>query len=200
MDRERLLQRFLRYVAVDTTANEHRQGYPSSPGQLALGRLLVEELGRIGIQDVRQDEHGIVLARLPTANPQAPRIVWNAHVDTSPETTGADVRPQVIRSYVGGDIQLSGATNKTIQVADNPELSDLHGCTLITTDGTTLLGADDKAGIAIIVEAAAHLAEQGFSSNGPITLLFTCDEEIGHGVDHEETKQSLGHGMASPST
>ncbi len=182
---ERLLERFLRYVRVDTTAREDADGYPSSPGQLALGRIVTEELRAMGLSDAVQNEYGIVSATIPsTVKHAAPTIALNAHFDTSPETTGAGVKPQVVRNYDGRDIALAGDPTKLIRIADNPELSDLVGKTIVTTDGTTLLGADDKAGIAVIMELAAHLVEQPEILHGPVRVLFTCDEEIGHGVDH----------------
>jgi tripeptide aminopeptidase len=182
---ERLLERFLRYVRVDTTAREDAAGYPSSPGQLALGRMVMEELLAIGLGDAAQSEYGIVSATIPASvKHAAPTIALNAHFDTSPETTGAGVKPQVVRNYDGRDIALVGDPAKLIRVADNPELCDLVGKTIVTTDGTTLLGADDKAGIAVIMEFAAHLVEQPEILHGPVRVLFTCDEEIGHGVDH----------------
>jgi tripeptide aminopeptidase len=185
MHAERLLQRFLRYVAIDTQARDGAACYPSSPGQGELGRLLLAELRALGLDDVQQDTHGLVWATVPpTVATVTPVIALNAHLDTSPESSGTNVRPQVIRDYRGGDISLPGDPHKVIRVAENPELQQLQGCTLITTDGTTLLGADDKAGVAVIVEAAAYLAEHPEIAHGPIRLLFTCDEEIGHGVDH----------------
>jgi tripeptide aminopeptidase len=190
IDRERLLKRFLRYVQVDTTAREDAGCYPSSPGQIELGKMLLGELRELGLKDAAQSEFGIVTATIPaTVKNPAPTIAFNSHFDTSPETTGAGVRPQVIRKYGGGDLVLSGNTAKVIRVADNPELNDLHGKTIITTDGTTLLGADDKAGLAAIMELATHLTEQKDIPHGPIRVLFTCDEEIGHGVDHVDLKQ-----------
>jgi tripeptide aminopeptidase len=185
-----LLDRFLRYVRIDTTANDSATVYPSSPGQLELGRLLVEELRSIGLADIEQDRHGLVWATLPAnmAGP-VPTIAWNAHLDTSPETTGAGVKPQIIRNYAGGNIALPGDPTKIIRVADNPELNDLLGKTLITTDGTTLLGADDKAGVAVIMEAVHRLVDEPAIKHGPIRVLFTCDEEIGHGVDHVDLKK-----------
>ncbi|HEY2881131.1 MAG TPA: peptidase T, partial [Pirellulales bacterium] len=114
---------------------------------------------------------------------------FNSHVDTSPETTGANVKPQVVRNYDGRDLPLQGNREKIIRVADNPELNQLHGRTIITSDGNTLLGADDKAGLAVIMELAAHLQEQPEISHGPVRVLFTCDEEIGHGVDHVDLKK-----------
>jgi tripeptide aminopeptidase len=185
MNAERLLDRFLRYVKVDTTARDGAGTYPSSPGQLELGRLLLAELKEMGLKEAQQDEHGLVYATLPaTVDHDAPVVAFNAHVDTSPETTGKNVRPQVIRGYAGGDITLPADTSKVIRTAENPELNRLHGKTLVTTDGATLLGADDKAGVAVIMELAAHLTEHPEIPHGPVRVLFTCDEEIGHGVDH----------------
>lgn len=185
MNRQRLLDRFLRYVRIDTTAREGSDSYPSSPGQLELGRLLLAELRALGLGDAVQDEHGIVLATVPaTVDHPAPAIAFCAHLDTSPETSGAGVRPQVIEDYPGGDIVLPGAPHRVIREAENPDLAPLVGRTLITTDGTTLLGADDKAGLAVIMEAAAWLVERPEIKHGPVRLLFTCDEEVGHGVDH----------------
>ena len=184
MNIRRLLQHFLRYVKIDTTAHVDAKTYPSSPGQLKLGRLLVRELKALGIEDAQQDKFGIVLATVPaTVAGPAPTIAFCAHLDTSPETTGKDVKPQVIRNYRGGNIELP-ATPQVIRVGENPELEKAIGHTLITTDGTTLLGADDKAGLAIIMEAAAWLMERREIAHGPIRLCFTCDEEVGRGVEH----------------
>jgi tripeptide aminopeptidase len=185
----RLLGRFLRYVQIDTTAVEGAGSYPSSPGQLVLGKLLADELREMGLKEVEHDAHGLVWATIPaTAKPKAgeplPVVAFNAHVDTSPETTGKNVKPHVIRHYARGDIPLGADRTKIIRVSDNPELSGLIGKTLITTDGTTLLGADDKAGVAVIMELAHTLVEHPQIPHGPIRILFTCDEEIGHGVDH----------------
>jgi tripeptide aminopeptidase len=190
MNAERLLQRFLRYVAIDTQAVEAAAGYPSSPGQGELGRLLVDELRAMGLEQVVHDEHGLVWATLPaTVDASAPVIAWNAHLDTSPEASGAQVKPQIIRGYPGGDIRLPGDPRQVIRVADNTELANLSGCTLVTTDGTTLLGADDKAGVAVIMEAAAYLAAHPEVAHGLIRILFTCDEEIGQGVAHVDVHQ-----------
>jgi tripeptide aminopeptidase len=185
MNARRLLQRFLRYVKIDTTARTDVKNYPSSPGQLRLGRLLLRELKAMGIEDARQDEFGIVLATVPaTVAEPAPTIAFCAHMDTSPETTGKGVKPQVIRKYRGGEIVLPANPQQVIRVSDNPELEKAVGQTLITTDGTTLLGADDKAGLAIIMETAEWLTEHPEVAHGPIRLCFTCDEEVGRGVDH----------------
>lgn len=185
-----LLDRFCRYVRVDTQADEAAKSYPSSPGQLVLGKMLADELRALGLRDAEQDKFGIVMATVPaTVGYAAPTIAWIAHVDTSPETSGKDVKPQVHENYGGGDIVLPGDPSKVIRVADNPELTRLKGKTIVTTDGTTLLGADDKAGVAVIMEAAAQLLARPEIPHGPIRVCFTCDEEIGHGVDHLDLKK-----------
>jgi len=184
MSRQRLLERFLKYVRIETTADDHSTSYPSSDGQLKLGKLLASELREMGIADAEQDDYGLIYATLPGNVKDCPVVALNSHLDTSPETPGNNVSPVVIKDYQGGDIPLPNAPNKVIRVADSPELEKLHGCTLITTDGTTLLGGDDKAGIAIIAEVAQRLLENPKLPHGPLKILFTCDEEIGHGVDH----------------
>jgi tripeptide aminopeptidase len=190
MNEQRLLQRFLRYVQVDTTAREGVKTYPSSPGQITLGRMVADELRQAGIEDVVQDEHGIVMATLPTTVENGPPVIaFCAHLDTSPETSGAGVRPQVVANYGGGDLVLPGDPSRVISVAENPELALLIGRTLITSDGTTLLGADDKAGVAAIVEAAVWLAEHPEIRHGRVRLCFTCDEEVGRGVEHLELER-----------
>ena len=184
-----LLERFLRYVRIDTKADEKSTAYPSSPGQLVLGKMLRDELLALGITDAVQNEHGLVFATVPGNVPGAPTIAFNAHVDTNPENSGKDVDPQVIRDYAGGDITLPKDPTKVIRVAENPELSGLIGKTIITTDGTTLLGADDKAGLAVIMEAARIMMENPTIPHGPVRVVFTCDEEIGFGVKHLEPAQ-----------
>jgi tripeptide aminopeptidase len=189
-----LLDRFCRYVRIHTQADEAATTYPSSPGQLELGRLLTQELRAMELRDAEQDEHGIVLATIPATVPHAaPTIAWIAHVDTSPETSGLNVRPIVHAPYQGGDIVLPADPSRVIRVADNPELADLKGKTIITTDGTTLLGADDKAGVAVIMEATARLLARPEAPHGSIRICFTCDEEIGHGVDHVDLKKLGAH-------
>jgi tripeptide aminopeptidase len=190
MNRQQLLRRFLKYVKIDTTAEPDASSYPSSPGQLELGRLLVDELRAMGIDDAMQDRHGIVLATIPsTIAGSAPTIALCAHLDTSPETTGKGVRPRVVKDYPGGDLVLPGDPDQVIRTAENPELEPLAGCTLITTDGRTLLGADDKAGVAVIMETAAWLMAHPRIQHGPVRICFTCDEEIGRGVDHLEVAE-----------
>jgi tripeptide aminopeptidase len=184
IDSERLLERFLRYVRIDTTAGEVGPTYPSSPGQLVLGKLLCEELQALGLA-AEQDKFGIVIATVPaTIKEQTPVVAFNSHIDTSPETTGKNIQPQVIRNYAGGDIKLPAAPNKVIRVSENPELNNMLGQTLVTTDGTTLLGSDDKSGIAVIMELAAVLVAHPEIPHGDVRIVFTCDEEVGHGVDH----------------
>ncbi len=180
-----LLDRFLKYVQIDTQSNEASSTVPSTARQLDLCRLLEAECRELGLADVSLDQFGIVLATIPaTLTGHAPTIAWVAHVDTSPETTGTGVKPIVHSPYAGGDIVLPGDPSKIIRTADNPDLERLIGATVITTDGTTLLGADDKAGVAVIMSSAAHFTAHPEIPHGPIRLCFTCDEEIGHGVDH----------------
>ncbi|HEX4149679.1 MAG TPA: peptidase T [Pirellulales bacterium] len=185
IDAQRLLARFLRYVQFDTTAVPDASTYPSSAGQWELGRLLVGELQTLGLADISQSDHAIIVATLPaTSQRPIPAIVWTAHLDTSPETSGANVRPQVWPNYDGADLVLPAAPERVLRRAENPELADCLGHTLVTSDGTTLLGADDKSGIASIMEAVACLCEHPEREHGPVRICFTCDEEIGHGVDH----------------
>jgi tripeptide aminopeptidase len=189
-----LLDRFCRYVRIHTQADEAATTYPSTPGQLELGRVLEQELRDMGLRDAAQDENGIVLATIPAnVKHTAPTIAWIAHVDTSPETSGLNVKPVVHSPYDGGDLVLPGDPSRIIRVADNPELVNLKGKTLITTDGTTLLGADDKAGVAVIMEAAKQLLARSDVLHGPIRVCFTCDEEIGRGVDHVDLKKLGAH-------
>jgi tripeptide aminopeptidase len=190
MNVQRLLERFVRYAKVDTTAVPDAGRYPSSEGQFELGRILARELLELRLADVEQDAHGIVWGTLPSnvAHP-VDALALCAHLDTSPETTGKNVKPQVWRNYAGGDLMLPGDKTRVIREADNPELTRCRGQTIVTTDGTTLLGADDKAGLAVIVEAIAYLVEHPELEHGPVRLCFTCDEEIGHGVDHVDPKK-----------
>jgi len=183
MNRQRLLNRFLGYVKIDTKADDESTEYPSSPGQLVLGKMLVQQLQEIGLKDIRQDENGIVIATVPgNLDRPAPIVAFNAHLDTCRETSGANVQPNVIEKYEGGDIQLAGDKSKKILVSDCPELNSVIGHTIITTDGTTLLGGDDKAGVAIIMEIANHLIENPDIPHGDVRVVFTCDEEIGRGT------------------
>ena len=184
-----LLDRFCRYVKIETTAKEDADGYPSSPGQLELGRMLTNELRALKLDTVSMDEHGIVMATVPGNIAGAPTIAWLAHMDTSPEYTAKNVRPIVHKNYNGDDIVLPGDTSKVIRVEECPALSALKGKTIVTSDGTTLLGADDKCGVAVIMTAAEHLMQTAGISHGPIRIVFTCDEEIGRGTDKLDLKK-----------
>lgn len=183
-----LLDRFCRYVKVETTAVEDTDSYPSCPGVLELGKMLTDELRAIKLEDVSQDEFGIVMGTIP-GNMDAPTIAWLAHMDTSPEASGKDVKPNIIKNYDGKDIVLPGDKSKVIKVEDTPELANLAGKTIITSDGTTLLGADDKAGIAVIMTVAAHLMANPDIKHGPIRVVFTSDEEVGRGTDKVDIKK-----------
>ena len=185
-----LLDRFLRYVKIDTMAVEGSPTYPSSPGQLELGKVLTVELLELGLKDAVQDEHGIIMATIPaTTKKSVPVIAFFAHQDTSPETTGKNVKPVIHKNYQGGDIVLPGAKSKVIRVADNPDLSRCIAKTVITTDGTTLLGSDNKSGVAVIMDFARHLLAHPEIEHGTVRICFTCDEEIGHGVDHVDIRK-----------
>ena len=184
MNKQRLLDRFLQYVQINTTAVEDSGNYPSSPGQLEIGKLLVEQMRAMGIADAEQDQWGIVYGTIPGNVDSSPVIAFNSHVDTSPETTGMGVKPNVIENFDGKEIVLSGDPTKIISSENCSELAGAAGKTIITTDGTTLLGGDDKAGVAIIMELANHLIEHPDIPRGDVRIFFTCDEEIGHGVDH----------------
>jgi tripeptide aminopeptidase len=182
-----LLDRFLRYARLDTQASEFGTSYPSTAKQLELCRLLARECTEIGLKDVAINDFGIVTATVPaTVNHAAPGIAWFAHVDTSPEFSAEKVTPIVHRNYGGEDIVLPAFPSRVIRTAENPALKTLIGGTVITTDGTTLLGSDDKSGIAVIMTAAAHLIAHPEIPHGPVRVCFTCDEEVGHGVDHVE--------------
>ncbi len=178
-----LLDRFTRYVKVETTAVEETKDYPSSPGQFELGRMLVDELNALKLSDVSQDENGIVWATIPGNVPGTPTIAWLAHMDTSPEFTAKNVKPIVHKNYNGKDITLPGDSTRIIRVDETEGMADLVGKTLITSDGTTLLGADDKSGLAVIMTAAAYLMAHPELKHGPIRVVFTCDEEVGRGTD-----------------
>ena len=176
-------ERFLRYVRFDTRSDEDSESYPSTAKQLDLLRALLAELQELGLPDAAIDEHGYVTATLPsTVDRDVPAIAFFAHVDTAREVTGAGVKPQRIR-YEGGDIVL-GDSGQTIRTSESPELANHAGHDVITTDGTTLLGADDKAGIAEIMAAATYLAAHPEIRRGPVKVAFNPDEEIGRGVIH----------------
>ena len=185
---DRLLERFLRYVRIHTTSDENSASTPSTPQQLDLARLLTAELQAMGVA-ARMDECGYVYATLPGTLPEdhpargkVPAIGFIAHLDTSPDAPGKDVKPQIVSNYRGGDIVLPGAPEQIIRVAEMPELEKQIGNDLVTTDGTTLLGADDKAGVAEIMEALQRLIEHPEIVHGPICIAFTPDEEVARGT------------------
>ena len=179
------LERFLRYVRIDTQSATDAECYPSTAKQLNLARVLVEELNALGMADVRLDEHGYVTATLP-ANTQttAPVVGFLAHMDTSPAASGENVKPRVIENYDGQDIVLNPEKNIILSPRDFPTLLNQKGNNLVVTDGTTLLGADDKAGIAAILGAMAYLIDHPEIPHGKIRVGFTPDEEVGEGVKY----------------
>lgn len=179
---ENLLDRFLRYVAVDTQSDENSESQPSTGKQLVLLEMLRDELRALGLK-AELDQWGYVMATLPSnLDHKAPAIGFIAHVDTSPDASGKDVKAQIIRNYDGGDIELKGVPGLALRVADFPELAGYKGQTIITTDGTTLLGADDKAGVAEIMNAVEYLVEHPEVKHPEVKIGFTPDEEIGRGV------------------
>ena len=179
---ENLLDRFLRYVAVDTQSDENSESQPSTGKQLVLLEMLRDELRALGLE-AELDQWGYVMATLPSnLDHKAPAVGFIAHVDTSPDASGKDVKAQIIRDYDGGDIELKGVPGLALRVADLPELAGYKGQTIITTDGTTLLGADDKAGVAEIMNAVEYLVEHPEVKHPEVKIGFTPDEEIGRGV------------------
>jgi tripeptide aminopeptidase len=183
-------ERFLRYVVIDTQSSHTSPTFPSTEKQKDLARLLVKELHEIGIVDAHLDDFGYVYATVPANTTKTvPVICLCAHMDTSPDCTGTNVKPQVVRDYRGGDIVLPGDPRQVIRVADHPALKDQIGHDIITTDGTTLLGADDKAGVAEIMDAVNILHNDARLKHGTLKILFTPDEETGRGVDHVDMKK-----------
>ncbi|MFS0553730.1 peptidase T [Brevibacillus sp. 179-C9.3 HS] len=179
-----IIDRFISYAKVDTQSDENSETCPSTPGQLVLAQMLVDELNAIGMQEVTMDANGYVMATLPAnTDKEIPTIGFLAHMDTATDFTGAGVKPQIIEDYNGQDIVLNGAQNIVLSTQDFPELTGYKGHTLITTDGTTLLGADDKAGIAEIMTAMAYLIRHPELKHGKVRVAFTPDEEIGRGPD-----------------
>ncbi len=186
---EKILDRFLRYVSVDTQSCESSETQPSTEKQLKLLRMLRDELKAMGIQ-ATLDKYGYVMGTLPaTPGVRAPKLGFIAHVDTAPDASGADIKPQIIENYDGGDIALRGVPGLYLKPSEFPELLEHKGQTLITTDGTTLLGADDKAGVAEIMDAVQYLVEHPEIPHGEIKIGFTPDEEIGRGVVKFDVKK-----------
>jgi tripeptide aminopeptidase len=185
------VQRFLEYVTYDTQSEEGCATYPSTKKQLALLQRLVQDLRELGLRDAEMDEHGYVFATIPATTKRrgVPTIGLIAHVDTSPEMSGAGVKPIVHRDYDGGDIVLPDDPQAVIRLADNPALRDQIGHDVITASGTTLLGADNKAGVAEIVGAAEYLMAHPEIAHGPVRIAFTPDEEIGAGTKHFDVER-----------
>ena len=183
-------ERFLRYVVIDTQSDPASATCPSTEKQKDLGRLLASELREMGLSDAHLDEHGYVYATIPAnTDKRVPVICFCSHMDTSPDCTGANVKPQIVRNYSGGDIVLPSDPTQVIRAADHPALADQIGSDIVTTDGTTLLGADNKAGIAEIMDATLFMLRNPHIKHGTIRILFTPDEEIGRGVDKVDLKK-----------
>ena len=185
--KETVLDRFLRYVKVNTRSQEDSETYPSTSCQWDLLRMLEGEMKALGLLDVKLDRWGYCLGTLPANSPKkVPTVAFLAHVDTSPEVSGEGVKPVLHQNYQGGDIVLPGDPEQVINVSENPNLARQVGHTIITADGTTLLGSDDKAGIAEIMTLVDHLASHPEIKHGPIRVGFNPDEEVGMGTAHLE--------------
>jgi tripeptide aminopeptidase len=185
------VDRFLKYAKYDTQSNEDSTTFPSDPKQIELSKALVEELKMVGLEDAEMDQYGYVMATLPsnTSKTTVPTIGFIAHVDTSPAVTGTNVNPVIHKNYQGGDIVLPKDPTKIIDAAGNPELKEMVGLDIITTDGTSLLGADDKAGIAEIIDAIHYLIAHPEVKHGTIRICFTPDEEVGRGTEQFDVKK-----------
>jgi tripeptide aminopeptidase len=187
---ELFLERFLSYVKYDTQSSEESETYPSTLKQLELSKQLLLELKELGLKDVEITEHGYVFGTLPSnVDYKVPTIGYIAHVDTSPEVSGKNVAPVITKNYPGGDIVLKNDRSQIIEFKVNPALKDCIGHDIITSDGTTLLGADNKAGIAEIMGALHYLIENPEVKHGKIRVSFTVDEEVGTGTQHFDVKQ-----------
>ncbi|MGB3041834.1 MAG: peptidase T [Xanthobacteraceae bacterium] len=182
--------RFLRYVVIDTQSDPASPTCPSTEKQKNLGNLLARELRELGITDAHLDEHGYVYGTIPAnTDKTVPVICFCSHMDTSPDCSGENVKPQIVQNYQGGDIMLPGDPAQVIRVRDNPALADQIGNDIVTSDGTTLLGADNKAGVAEIMDATHFLLAHPEIKHGTVKILFTPDEEIGRGVDKVDIKK-----------
>lgn len=187
---KKVVDRFLNYVAIDTKSEYDSSCFPSSKKQFELANLLAKELKEFGLSDVSVDENCYVMATLPSnVDKDIPTIGFIAHMDTSPDMSGENVKPKIVEKYDGGDIILNKENNIVLSPKDFPELRNYIGQTLITTDGTTLLGADDKAGIAEIMTAVEYLVRNPDIKHGNIKIAFTPDEEVGRGADRFDVKK-----------
>ena len=186
---EKILDRFLRYVSVDTQSNEESESQPSAVKEWDLLKMLRDELQALSVE-VTLDEYGYVMASIPSnIEADVPAVGFIAHVDTAPDASGANVKPQIIENYDGGAIDLKGVPGLQLKPEEFPEMLHFVGQTLITTDGTTLLGADDKAGVAEIMQAVEYMVEHPEFKHGPVKIGFTPDEEIGRGVVKFDVKR-----------
>ncbi|WP_441259867.1 peptidase T [Bradyrhizobium sp. 521_C7_N1_3] len=187
-------ERFLRYVTIDTQSDPESPASPSTEKQKDLGRVLAAELKAMGVADAHLDDFGYVYGTIPAnTTKKVPVICFCSHMDTSPDVTGKDVKPQLVKDYRGGDITLPGDTSQVIRFTEHPALKNQIGNDIITTDGTTLLGADNKAGVAEIMDAAHFFINNPDVKHGTIKILFTPDEEIGRGVDNVDLKKLGAH-------
>ena len=184
-----ITERFLKYVSFCTTSDENTNMTPSTPGQMEFAKYLATELKEIGMQEVTLDENGYVMATLPANADGKPTIGFIAHMDTAPDASGKNVKARIVENYDGQDILLNAEKNIVFEVAKYPEILDYTGQDIIVTDGTTLLGADDKAGLAEIVTACEYLIQHPEIKHGKIRVGFTPDEEIGQGADHFDVKK-----------
>ena len=186
---EQIIERFKKYVSFDTQSSEESDSFPSTMKQKELGKVLAEELRAMGLQEMEMDEWGYVMATLPAnTDKNVPVIGLISHMDTSPEVSGANVKPIIHKNYQGGDIQLPSDPTQIIRFANTPALKDQIGNDIITTDGTTLLGADDKAGITEIFTAVQYLLDHPEIKHGKIRIAITPDEEVGRGTEHFDVK------------
>ena len=185
-----IFERFLKYIKIDTQSDEASESFPSTTKQLDLAKVLRDELLQFGLKDAELDANGYVTATLPAnTDKKIPVIGFIAHMDTSPDMSGANINPQILKNYDGKDIVLNKANNLILSTAEFPELLEYKGQTLITTDGTTLLGADDKAGITEIMTMVDYLIKHPEIKHGTIKIGFTPDEEVGRGVDKFDVKK-----------
>ena len=184
-----ITERFLKYVSFCTTSDEETNMTPSTPGQMEFAKYLAAELKEIGMQEVTLDENGYVMATLPANVEGKPTIGFIAHMDTAPDASGKNVKARIVENYDGQDILLNAEKNIVFEVAKYPEILDYKGQDIIVTDGTTLLGADDKAGLAEIVTACEYLIQHPEIQHGKIRVGFTPDEEIGQGADHFDVEK-----------
>ena len=188
--KKEVFERFLKYIKVDTQSDDNSETYPSTKKQFDLAKILQSELQEMGLKDVSLDEHCYLMATLPAnTTKKIPAIGFIAHMDTSPDMSGASVNPQILQNYDGKNIVLNKEKNIVLDINEFPELLEYTGQTIITTDGNTLLGADDKAGIAEIMTAVKYLIEHPEIKHGDIKIGFTPDEEIGRGVDKFDVKK-----------